>query len=110
MVAILQYINEAAVTCAIIAFTVTAIVRIHAGAKLRLEDLLIRGMAASAIPTGFALLLSAFDPSLLQKMSGFNIHIATAGLALIYISLKSVFDKPKEMEFERRPSPAPIPD
>ena len=87
---VLQFINEAAVSCAIISFVAISISNFVHGKRPKLEELLASGLAASAIPTGLALLLCAFKPNLLQQMSGFNIHIATAGCALIFISIKGI--------------------
>jgi hypothetical protein len=65
------------------------------GKTNHLDDLLMRMLSASAIPTGLLLLLCAFDTTLLQKIEGLNIYIALAGLALIYVSLKAVFTNNK---------------
>lgn len=89
MINALQYLNEISVLFALCTFFYISVKNYHNKVKATLEEVLAKGISASAIPTGLALLICAFDPSLLQGMSGFNIHIATAGFALIYISVKA---------------------
>lgn len=95
MINVLLYINEAAVAFAIATFLIVSVKSYRSNKKqhFKLEYLLAKGISASAIPTGLALLVCAFKPDLLQNMSGFNIHIATAGCALLYISIKGIIDE-----------------
>ncbi len=58
--------------------------------EVKLEKLLTGAFSGSTIPTGLALLLCAFDPSLIQHLEGLHIYIAVAGLALIFVAIKSL--------------------
>jgi hypothetical protein len=58
--------------------------------KIGLEDIINQAFTASSIPTGLVLIQTAFVPTNLQKLDDVNIHIATAGIALLYISIKSL--------------------
>ena len=86
----LGYVNEVAVVLGIIVFIGTLLSNTIQGHPNRLEDLLIRVLAASAIPTGFVLILCGFKPTLLAYTSGLNIHIALSGLGLLYLSYKGI--------------------
>jgi len=55
--------------------------------SIKLEDLLSGSLAAAMLPTGVVLICCGFDPSMLTSLTGSNIHITTAGLALLYLSL-----------------------
>jgi len=99
----LQYLNQASVSCAILTFICVVAYQRSKNIKLKLEDVLVRVFAGSAIPTSLALLMCAFKPSLLQKMTGFNIHIATAGLALLFISVKALSEKSKIAQERQEP-------
>ncbi len=57
----------------------------------RLENILAKVLVASSFPTGVALFLCAFNPSLIAQLIGLNIHIALAGMALLYISGRTLF-------------------
>ena len=60
---------------------------------LVLEDLLSKTFSAAALPLGVILIIAAFDNSLLVSLQGFSIHIAVAGLAVLYISIKAFWPK-----------------
>lgn len=47
-------------------------------------------LSASLIPTGVWLLLCAFDPTLLSEVSGLNLYLAVAGVALIFIAIRGI--------------------
>lgn len=91
MIHIVQHLDQAAVLCAIIVIFYISIKGLLDGKLPALEVILSKGFAASAIPTGFALLWCAINPDDLQLMSGFNIHIAIAGCVLIFLSIKGIF-------------------
>ncbi|HEY7334070.1 MAG TPA: hypothetical protein VH639_04240 [Bryobacteraceae bacterium] len=56
-----------------------------------LEVHLARAAAAGTVPTSLLLIYCAFDPSVLPHLTGLNVPIAAAGMALLYISLRGVF-------------------
>ncbi|CAN2041514.1 hypothetical protein GMMP15_500010 [Candidatus Magnetomoraceae bacterium gMMP-15] len=58
--------------------------------KVNLEELFSISICATSIPTGVALVYCAFDSNMLSKLTGVNIHIALAGLALLYIAIKTI--------------------
>ena len=70
-------VTGASVVCGIGAFFALAILNAVEGRRNRLENLVVGAFVASAIPTGLILLACAFDPSLLQRMSGLNVHSNT---------------------------------
>ena len=86
-----KLISFASVTLAILAFCVVFILKKSKKQEIHLDDLFMRTFCASAIPTGILLLACAFYPELLTKLTGLNVHIAVAGLALLYVSGKAVF-------------------
>lgn len=57
------------------------------GSQLKLEDLVSGCWAAAMLPTGIILVCCGFEPDLLPLVTGSNIHITTAGLTLVYLSL-----------------------
>lgn len=87
---LLQKINEISVGLGILVFGLFLLVNWWKGRANRLDVLLTRVFAASAIPTGIVLLLCAFEPTLIIRLGGLNIHIAVAGMALLYVSFKSL--------------------
>jgi hypothetical protein len=79
-----SWISRASVLTAIVTALITVVRR---GRNLKLEDLLSRSFAAGALPTGMVLIYCGFDPSVMTALTGLNLHIPAAGLALIYISV-----------------------
>jgi hypothetical protein len=69
--------------------------------RVNLEELVVRALSISAIPTAVVLLVCAFKPDLLSQLSGFNIHIAVAGLVLLYISVKALVTPPTSHKNEQ---------
>ena len=57
---------------------------------LKLEDVVLKILGASAIPNGFLLLGAAFDDSLLQRVSDAGIYLVAAGSALLFVSIKEL--------------------
>jgi hypothetical protein len=58
-----------------------------------LESHLAKAGAAGSIPTALLLIYGAVDPSIIGQLSGLNVWIAAAGLALLYISAKAILKK-----------------
>src|SRR5947207_3021413 len=79
-----SWTSRASVFAALVA-AVVLVARARAG-RLRLEDLLSRSLAAGALPTGLVLIYCGFDPTLMGSLTGLNLHIAAAGLSLLYLS------------------------
>jgi hypothetical protein len=88
---ILPYINAFSVGAAIVAFAGILIWNHARKRHSRLDAVLTRVLAASAIPTGITLLVCAFNPSLIAQLQGLNVHIAVAGMALLFIAVRTVF-------------------
>lgn len=61
--------------------------------KTQLEDFFIVGMTGSSFPSGFLFIASAFDSSLLARVSEAPVYIALAGCAVLYIAVKTVREK-----------------
>lgn len=85
------YVTNATILTVIVTFVVTIIVNFIGKKENRLDDLLVRGLSGSAIPTGIVLLFCAFKPSLIESLQGLNVHIAAAGMVLLFVSIKTVF-------------------
>lgn len=60
--------------------------------ELPLDGLLLRVFAGSSIPTGVLLIICAFDSGVLATANSIGVYIAAAGLTLIYLSVREVFD------------------
>ena len=90
---LLRHVDEISVGLGVFAFVVFIVRGKLRKREMRLEYLLLQVFAASTIPTGIALLFCAFEPALIAQLGGLNIHIAAAGLALLYLSFKSMFSK-----------------
>ena len=87
---LLKYLTNITLFTAIFAFIIVSCIDITKKNEIVLELLLLKVLAASTIPTGIALLCCAFKPALLQKLVGFELHIAVAGMALLFISIKTL--------------------
>lgn len=85
-----ELVSFSTVGLAIIVFIVSLIVSKLKNQKITLYDLLVRSLAASTLPTGIVLILCAFELELIDRLEGLNVHIAAAGLALIYIAFNTM--------------------
>ena len=89
---ILGHLNQACVACSIIVFVWALISgRRNGRSPLRLDKILAKALAGSALPTGIVLLICAFQPELVKELTDLHIHLAAAGLALLYISFQGAF-------------------
>ena len=88
--AVASYVVIASVSLAVVTFLVGVIVAFFRKTTEGLEDHLIKAMAAGAIPTALVLVYGAFNPAIIAQLSGLNVAIAAAGLALLYISVKTI--------------------
>lgn len=57
---------------------------------MSLDKLLTPAMAAATIPTGMALIICAFSPSNVSKLESINVHLAIAGIALIFLAVHTI--------------------
>lgn len=60
-----------------------------------LDIVLPPGLSSATIPTGLALILCAFSPNYVEKLSDFSLYVAVAGFVLIlfaYNSIKKAID------------------
>lgn len=69
--------------------------RTKAKKNASLEDVFTVGITASSFPSGFLFIASAFDSSLLVKVSEAPVYIAFAGIAVLFIAVKTVREKSK---------------
>ncbi len=65
--------------------------RTHPGGRI-LESMIQKTLTASTIPTGFFLCICAFNPSLLEHVKDLGIYLAAAGLALLFVSFREIFN------------------
>lgn len=86
-----DYVTKTSVTLAVLSFIAGIVFDYVKKRSAGLEVHLARVGAAGALPTGIILVYGAFEPSVITQLSGLNVPIAAAGLALIYISVKTIF-------------------
>jgi hypothetical protein len=60
------------------------------GQPIGLDEIFIGAAAGSAIPTGLILLYAAFVPNVIPTLRGLNVHIAAAGLALLFYAFRKL--------------------
>lgn len=61
--------------------------------SISLEDIFVVGITGSAFPSGFLFIAAGFDPTLLARVAETPIYIALAGIAVLYISVKTLHEK-----------------
>ena len=81
------YSTGAIVAFFILGFVLTFVARKAKKQPINLEILFLKAFAASSLPTGLLLLVCAFNPGLLQQLTGLNIYIAPGGLGGIALPL-----------------------
>jgi hypothetical protein len=57
--------------------------------------IILKTLAGVGIPIGFGLILCAFDIDLIGKLVNAPVYILVSGITIIYISLISIFPKPR---------------
>jgi hypothetical protein len=84
-----------------------------------LQILVQKTLAAAAIPSGFALIICAFETSLIQKIYNAEVYLLVSGIAVLYVSLISIFPQlgynppsdnqstPPPRESRKSPPPGP---
>lgn len=83
-------VTNASVTLAILAGPAMLLKNRYKKQPIALDDVFLGVSAASAIPTGLVLLYCAFNPAVIPTLRGLNVHIAAAGLALLFISIRKL--------------------
>ena len=78
------------VLAGVLSFIILWIANLRAGRHNRLDALISAGVAGSSVPTGMVLIYCAFFPSAIAKLSGINVYVAFAGLALIFVAGKAI--------------------
>lgn len=86
-------LQQLSVGCAIICFLVVFIRNRYKGRATTLDVLLPKLLAGSAVPTGFFLLICAFEPTLVNKLTDLSLYLAAAGIALLYVSIKEIISE-----------------
>lgn len=87
-----EQIGIASVLVTIIAFVIALVYFKSKNINITLQDLMVRSLSASSLPTALVILACAIDTSLLSKLGGLlQVYIALAGLSLAYISLVALF-------------------
>lgn len=87
-----ENIMKAAIIISSLTFFLMIIISKVKSGNVGLETLIIRASAAGTIPGSIVIVLSAYDLTLLSKLTGFfQLQIAFAGLVLIYVSWNTIF-------------------
>jgi hypothetical protein len=82
---------QAAVAAGLLGFLLVIVLAWLGRRTLALDNAVHCALAASAVPPGVALMLCAFDPAFLARMSDIGVYLAVAAAVLIWVSLKVVF-------------------
>jgi hypothetical protein len=70
-----------------------SIFKVWTKAEIHLDQLVNRSLAASAIPSGIAMIACALDPPLAQRITGVNLSFAVAGVSLLWVAGKGALAK-----------------
>jgi hypothetical protein len=89
---VIAIVSPAAVGLVVVAFLASFALERERGLLKHLE----RGMAAGAFPYALVLIYGAIDPTILLQTSGINIPVVAGGLAILYVSIMGMTQKPKE--------------
>lgn len=90
-----NYFNQISVLFLIITFFTIWIKnyvaqRKESGKEKELDKIIGVSLASATIPTSFALILCAFDDSLIDRLAGLNLNLAVAGIVLFYVAFKTI--------------------
>lgn len=85
-----NYINEVSVSFLLLVSVFHAVRSMFNKEPMSLDKLLTPAMAAATIPTGMALIICAFSPSNVSKLESINVHLAIAGIALIFLTVHTI--------------------
>lgn len=66
---------------------------ISQGHQLELEGILQKTLSGAGSVAGLALLIGAFDTSLLMKITNLEIYILVAGISILYVSYIGIFPR-----------------
>ncbi|WP_143233495.1 hypothetical protein [Aeromonas veronii] len=86
-------IKFGSLTSFLVAVLVLLIINIVKKRPQNLGDLLVVGLAGSAVPTGFLLIYGAYDNTVIPKLSDASIYLAFAGVALLIIFAQTLKEK-----------------
>ncbi len=87
-----EHVGLASVILAIIAFIAVYAYCKKNKIEITLQELIVRSLSASALPTAVIILICSIDLSLIMKLGGLlQVYIALAGLSLVYVSLSGLF-------------------
>ncbi len=87
-----EHVSVASVLLSIIAFISVYGYCKKNSIEVTLQELIIRALSASALPTAVIILICSIDLSLITKLGGLlQVYIALAGLSLVYVSLAGLF-------------------
>jgi hypothetical protein len=85
-----DHVNEISVSFLLIISVFHIIRSFLKDETMTLDKLLTPAMAAATIPTGIALIICAFSPSNVSKLESINVHLAIAGIALIFLAIHTI--------------------
>ncbi|MBD1571527.1 hypothetical protein [Aliivibrio sp. S10_S31] len=86
-------IKYGSVTSFLISVLILVIINLVKKQAQHLGDLLVVGLAGSAVPTGFLLIYGAYDKAIIPKLSDAGIYLAFAGVALLIIFAQTLKEK-----------------
>jgi len=85
-----ENINEISVSFLLLIAIIHAAKSLLKGEPLALDNLLAPAMSAATLPTGFALIICAFSPTNVSRLESINVHLAIAGIALIFLAVHTI--------------------
>jgi hypothetical protein len=59
--------------------------------NLKLDVIIAKTLAGSALPTGLYLVVCAFDPDRVKTLADIGLYLLAAGVALLYVSIVPFF-------------------
>ncbi len=72
------------------------LVRLYKQVPHKLDDVFVVGITGSSLPSGAVLIYAAvFDINVISKLSYAPIYVALAGVAVLYLAVRTIKDKLK---------------
>ena len=58
--------------------------------EIDLESLIGSALASATVPTGAALIICAFDSSLVPLLKDLHLHLSVAGASLLFVAIRAI--------------------
>jgi hypothetical protein len=91
VVSMLHQLTPISVVCGVSFYLWHWVYRHRHNKRQQLSQVFLIGSAAAAIPTGLCFVCAGVWPEILQEISGYELNVAIAGVALLYVSIESVW-------------------